>query len=355
MYPTNQPAIEGAVSVTPCFERPPHVMTLHTMFAGTKWMWDKYALQRTAGWKRNRASLVSGGIDGDPRPLTAQLDAGDINVVSSSILGDACGFGLGLRDVHTWSLWAPARATHEQCRFNPRNFEHIMPMRCTDVPAQPWGAWLDVLYCRHLLQPRENMFFDGNEATRWGTANEPRVMALYNTLMAERNGGELAHEGGFARRSLCAEHPTWIVSDSPDGFVTPLSEPMRVLEFKAPMYILKETAPGLPPGLTVAYLLQCFVHMYCTRCESCDFLAVAYNEPDSPKTFVRIYWDDAVWQWVVAQVVCYVAHARVLDSGKYDAFRGNLMQFRRAWIAQEGACCHTRMPFPVASVCVQEL
>lgn len=297
------------------------------------WGWDKTMEQGSEVWLTRRLSCMTRGNPKLKGTAYDQLMRGEISVASSSTLGNMCGFGYGLRDATSWDT--------EPNTLVP--YHGRMP-----------GAWFDALYSLTELDPHFTEFH-GNEFTEHGTRLEPAVLAEYARVMKPPCG---VREGGGAWRQMCAEEP-WFVWDSPDGWVPKQDDtegtgmPARVVEFKAPFFGIHPKAPGLPDGLSPTYLVQCYVHMFATMTSECDFFALMFDKEDTPtdeRTMCRIYWDDAVWAWIVARTRCYVSHLRVMCSGKYTNYKGGLQQLRRDWIRLEGTCHHTETPFPIGSV-----
>jgi len=100
--------------------------------------------------------------------------------------------------------------------------------------------------------------FEGNEATRWGTENEPNALLDYQTLT-----GNIVHATGLH------VHPTipW-VAGSPDGFVGDVG----MVEAKCPFYY-KKGGGRLHKEIPKHYYLQMNALLECCGREWCDFIS----------------------------------------------------------------------------------
>ena len=96
--------------------------------------------------------------------------------------------------------------------------------------------------------------FEGNEATRWGTANEPNALLAYN-----------AHTGNLVEPTGLHVHEStpWLAG-SPDGLVGTEG----IVEAKCP-YWNKTPHQSIP----LYYYLQINLCLECTNREWCDFIS----------------------------------------------------------------------------------
>ena len=130
--------------------------------------------------------------------------------------------------------------------------------------------------------------FVGNDATRWGTTNEPNGILAYS-----------AHTGNVVAATGLHIHPhhDWLAA-SPDGLVG--TEGM--VEVKCP-YWRKKDGTRLHKAIPQHYYLQMNLCLECTNRKWCDFITWA---PEGYKIF-RVYKDQSLHDALMPHYLTFFA------------------------------------------------